>query len=239
MPDIFRRNMDVALLQRDADKFPFIFDCEEPGCYWHTAHGTWAQAANTRLNHRAATCPLDGRAKIGRHGNPVGASLIEQMWGFLDETTKFLIEAPDDVKQSEEFRVARGQAQGVAKCIWLFSQPHFEAPKNVASWAVRRYRMEHKGLEFEPTPGCKGYNPNPPSVIAQQPLDPAKRPAARRTPAPAAPSGDEELAKMDPGKKTLAGNAIKAGFADAKVLGLVKMSPAALAALKAEVAAQK
>lgn len=245
MPDIYIRAFDKPLMQNDAHKFPFIFDCEEPGCYWHTAHASWGQAANTRLIHRASTCPLDGSSKVARHGNPVGSSIIEKFWIELDQVTKFLIEAPDDIKQNEDFRIARGKAQGIAKCIFIISSPHFETPEHVGRWAMRRYKMEHKGLEFEPTPGVKGYNPPVPTNTPQmsyremqQKLDPAKRPAAKRTAAPA-PSGNEEVAKMDANKKLLATNAIKAGFPDNKVIALTKISAAALASLKQEVAAEK
>lgn len=236
--DIYHRDMSVALLQRDAGQYPFIFKCEQPECNWHTAHASWGQAANTRLIHRAGTCPLDGRSKIAKNGVAVGSSIIEKFWNDLDKVTVVLVGTPEGQRATEEYRVARGQAQGIAQCIWHISQPHFETVMDVKKWAMRRYKMEHtEGFEFAPTPGVEGYNPPVPANVQMQPSSPAKRPAAKRA-APAA-SGTEELASMPDDKKLLATNAIKAGFPKDKILTLAKISGAAFDALQAEVNAAK
>lgn len=238
MPGLYKRNMDVALKQTDADKFPFIFHCEEEGCHWHTAHASWAQAAHVRLHHRANTCPLGGHSKIGRVGNPVGSTLIEKMWIELDRITKVLIETPKEDRETEEYRVARGQGQGVAHCLWLISSPHFESVDNVKKWAVRRYKMEHEDAEFQPTPGVKGYNP---AIVVQEnwladaEVD-RRRPAARRATAPAKPKPSVNPLELVPEDQlNLARQAVKAGFPDAKIMMLAKLNQAQLNAIKAEV----
>lgn len=236
VPGLYKRNMDVALKQTDAHKFPFIFHCEEEGCHWHTAHASWAQAAHVRLHHRANTCPLGGHSKIGRVGNPVGSTLIEKMWIELDRITKILIETPAEELETEDYRVARGQGQGVAHCLWLISSPHFESVDNVKKWAVRRYKMEHADAEFQPTPGVKGYNP---AIVVQEnwladaEVDRRRPTAKRATAAPRSSVNPLELIPED--RINLATQAIKAGFPDAKIMTLAKLNQTQLDALKVQV----
>lgn len=130
------------------------------------------------------------------HTGYAAPSIVERIWGHLDEATKVVMEtrakqkAGATLDQSEEkiFNEARGNARGLAIAIFEYSEGtnFFENTDAVAKLAVARYTATKKGEDLPPTPGIGDCNPHRDLTVAKIREREAAEAELRGTPAPAA-----------------------------------------------------
>jgi len=222
---------EIFLTPRDdpanAKLLDWIFDCSAQGCAWRTAHRTKAIAEKERDRHKNISCPYEMKGIEGRM--PLGKQFIEKLWDELDEVTKYLMENIDfsSTDKVTEYTLKKGQARGLAIAIQLASNPFFNTPKEVAAWAVKRYRMYTGEREAEPTPGVRGYNPSHIIAAGAPKIETTKR-TIRKASASKAPPNSSEIETLEGG--------IEAGFDDATLMRIVKSAtPELLAELRQKV----
>jgi hypothetical protein len=78
---------------------------------------------------------------------PTAPSLLETMWGRLDEITAELMRAAKEEPSlpNEDWGQAKGEALGVAWCISVVESPYAPNVDVVRAEAMRRWQSNQKG----------------------------------------------------------------------------------------------
>lgn len=219
--EVFQRSEENKLLPSDVDKFPWVFVCSNTNCHWRTAHRSEQTALAMMMKHHTESCPLTGNTHRGERFYDL-MSIIEALWKELDDSMAVLMAGKPDAGTHayEEYLVTKGQAQGLAIAIYSMSRPHFEDVKAVAKWAGKRYKMNKKEIEREPTPGCDGYNPMPLSTREVNKLN--KAASTAKLPA----------RKVDGTKLEIIKNGLKANLPIHSLAKLVKLTEEQVLSIK-------
>lgn len=122
----------------------FLVHCEQPNCYMHMTVNTEEEQAHYLANHK---CPYwGGESKVSWS---VTKTLVQQMWGLLDDTMDELKMAAE--RDDRDFY--RTRARALAECIAIFMTPFFESADDIAREANKRWKARSEGdTEYE-TPG--------------------------------------------------------------------------------------
>lgn len=155
-----------------------------------------------------------------------GPSIIEKFWEELDRVTKEILdqrprfrndEMTDD--EIEGYCKLLGQAQGLAIAIQIISVPHFPDVMAVSKWSLKRYKMNSGQIDFEDTPGCKGYNP--------MPAPSREVPKTRAKPSKTGPAANPKTGKfkaMDDETREHLANMVKQGLPDTVIQSILKIT---------------
>lgn len=244
-PEIF-----PTVNQPDHEKhLDWTFECGDRDCNWRTYHRSQAAAKAERDRHQINSCPYrEVRKAVSEEGGlvPAGKSVIEYYWVELDKVTKFIMDNRAKFKAGElegdlleGYNKMQGQAQGLAIAIRIISSPAFrtknagppdwedvwingETPNisEVTKHAVKRYRINRGEAEFEPTPGCDGYNPMPP--LTREINKPAAKKAAASGPAADPKTGKFKALTDD--ERTHLVNMHQKGLPAGAIQGMLKIS---------------
>ena len=154
---------------------PFVFKCDVIDCYYRTAHNTEEEAANDKIRHdQSGQCPSTGgktylMEEVDERGQRytalhMGKSLAEKLWDDLDEAFAKLKTAQNE---GDQFGVelAKGQCQAFSISLQHMLAHYYPHTDDVTREAIKRYKIQHEGAEFEPTPGYQ-FNPPPPGTDA-------------------------------------------------------------------------
>ena len=227
-PEIFPREPSNLISRKEQEDYPWVFQCGVKGCYWRTAHPTQQHAQDTKDKH---ICGQEKRQM------PQGPSIVEKFWGLLDDATKNVMESVAKRKAGETvdetaFNEARGNARGIANCIFIMSG-YYDTPDVVAKHAVARYKASKAGEEMPPTIGVNGYNPQ---LDAERARSKAKSPAPKAT--PASPPGEGEIRNKQGKLLTEADvtgltTGLKAGLPVVSLAAVYKLTPDQVEQVKA------
>jgi len=167
-----------------ASRLPIQFTCDNPGCYWTTGHKTIEDAERVEAQHLANTCPLKGIKPVDKNEQPTtpvlhGRSVSEKIWEELDAIIA-AIKIHDPMRTEIDMFRLQGKAQGIAFSLAKLQFNYYPDEQAVLRQAQRRWKMDQKLIEWEPTLGYK-YNPPPPGTLAKN--SPAPKSSTARKPA--------------------------------------------------------
>lgn len=115
----------------------YLFECPKENCYYRVVGSTEEVAKHN--------CPHIGDTKIGWS---MTKTLVAQVWDLLDDSM-YEIMARDDYPKKES---DKARARAFAEVLAIFMVPHFRTADDIAREAMRRYKAQQAGEEYE-TPG--------------------------------------------------------------------------------------
>lgn len=172
--------------------------CGADDC-WFVGHGATQPDAQIVLDeHKCPTPPA-------RNEIPSGRSTLEKTWDELDDVTRALICNTEYNGMSGD--TLKGYAKGVAFTLSMMTHPFYRTIRDIAQEARQRYLMAEGTVPYRPTPSYR-YNPMPtptPGVISTVPAakaPPARKVAAKKTPATTAEISADKIAAVKAAKSS-------------------------------------
>lgn len=143
MPIYERQDEDQWWFPISPSSRRWVFECDDPGCYWASAHESEDLAFYFSTNHPPCTLPV-------KYGEKVVSDLF---WDKLDELTELIMENRKDPNvDATEFAILRGEARGVAWCVRYMCQPYYDDVEEVSREAYLRYMRRTSQRPAEPSP---------------------------------------------------------------------------------------
>jgi hypothetical protein len=131
---------------KESLKYPWLFQCPEPNCFWAVAADSKEQAESIRITH---PCPFWGGPT--RISGEITMTLVQQMWDradfVMDELTAnmALQESEPNDERAAEILKQQGRLRGFAEFLAIFMQPHFSTEEECAQEIRRRWRARQNG----------------------------------------------------------------------------------------------
>lgn len=131
-----------------ADKLPWRADCDaDERCKFAELFPTKEAARHAEESHAH-----DYRGQV--HHN--GMSITESLWVELDAKIDMIRAQGADAPE-----LLKGRASGLAWALAAVSKPHYPTEQEVLKEAMRRWKMRHGEMDWEPTVGYKFWAPPP------------------------------------------------------------------------------